>query len=152
MERWATGISERKPHRPRRTCGNPRIWVEPVPGQCCPQTYSRDKMEPSSSLRDPGGVRRQQSTWLSPHIWAREESWGQQQGRDRCRAMPWSRASQLPPSAATLHRCPVRWARYSSKPGCGKNSSSPSTIHRTLPHDLKPLLVSYVSGVSGGSW
>ena len=43
-------------HRPRRTCGNPRIWVEPVPGQCCPQTHSRSNVEPSPSLRDPGGV------------------------------------------------------------------------------------------------
>lgn len=34
--------------------------------------------------------------WLGPHIWAREESWGQQQGRDRCGEMPQSRASQLP--------------------------------------------------------
>ena len=50
---------------------------------------------------------RQHSPWLSPHIWAREESWGQQQGRDGCREMPQSRASQSPPSVATLHRCPV---------------------------------------------
>ena len=56
VERWATGISERKPHQPRRTRGNPRIWVEPVPGQCCPQTHSRSNVEPSPSLRDPGGV------------------------------------------------------------------------------------------------
>ena len=56
VERWATGISERKPHQPRRTRGNPRIWAEPVPGQCCPQTHSRSNVEPSPSLRDPGGV------------------------------------------------------------------------------------------------
>ena len=39
---------------------------------------------------------RQHSPWLGPHIWAREESWGQQQGRDRCGEMLQSRASQLP--------------------------------------------------------
>ena len=51
------------------------------------------------------------------------------------------------PSAATRHRSPVHWARCTSKPGFGRNSSSPPTIHRTLPHYLKPL-----PGDSGGVW
>ena len=72
VERWATGISERKPYRPRRTRGKPRIWVEPVPGQCCPQIHSRSNVEPTPSLRDPGGVGGSTpcgSVYTSGHVW-----------------------------------------------------------------------------------
>uniref|UniRef100_A0A4W2HUC3 Uncharacterized protein n=1 Tax=Bos indicus x Bos taurus TaxID=30522 RepID=A0A4W2HUC3_BOBOX len=51
-ERWVTGISERKTHRPRRTQGKPRIWVEPVPGLLetgdallCPENLDADEVE-----------------------------------------------------------------------------------------------------------
>ena len=126
-------------------------------GRACPRSGSvlpvNAQQEESGTLTKPQRPRwggRQHSPWLSPHMWACEESWGQQQGRDRCGETPRSKASQLPASAATLHRCPVHWARSSSKPGFGRISRIPPTIHRTLPNNLKPLPGG--SGVSGGSW
>ena len=96
VEIWATGISERKPHWPRRTQGKLRIWVEPVPGQCCLKMHSRSKVETLTKPQRPRWGGRQHSPWLGPHIWAHEESWVQQQGRDRCGEMPRKRSSQLP--------------------------------------------------------
>ena len=56
QQRNGQQASERKPHRPRRTGGNLRIWVKPIRGQCCLQMQSRSKVELTPSLRDPGQV------------------------------------------------------------------------------------------------
>ena len=66
---WRDGQQAfQRPHQPRRTRGNPRIWVEPVPDQCCPQTHSRSNVEPSPSLRDPGGVGGSTPCGSVPHL------------------------------------------------------------------------------------
>ena len=70
-------------------------------GRACPMSVLpvNAQQEESGTLTKPQRPRlggRQHSPWLGPHIWACEESWGQQQGRDRCGEMLQSRASQLP--------------------------------------------------------
>ena len=75
------------------------------------------QQEQSRTLTKPQRPRwggRQHPLWIGLHIWAHEENRCQHQGWGRCGEMPRSRASQLPPSAATHHRCPVHWARLSS--------------------------------------
>ena len=58
-------------------------------GRACSRSVlpSNTQQEQRGTLTKPQRPRwggRQHSLWLSPHIWAREESWGQQQGRDCC--------------------------------------------------------------------
>ena len=56
-------------------------------GRACSRSVlpSNTQQEQCGTLTKPQRPRwggRQHSLWLSPHIWAREESWGQQQRRD----------------------------------------------------------------------
>ena len=153
MERWATGISERKPHRKGGHEGNRESGLSPSQVSAAYKCTAGEKWNPHQASETQVGWEAA-LLWLGLHILACVESWVQQQGRDGCGKMPRSRSSQLPPSATTCHRSPVYLARSSSKPGFGRNSSSPPTVHRTLPRDLKPIAGGSVigSGVSGGSW
>lgn len=66
----------------------------------------------------------------STHV-AREDSWGHSREGMTGVAKATEQGLIAAPSAATLHRSPVYWARSSSKPGFGRISRIPPTIHRT---------------------